>query len=87
VNQRLARWLLMTHDRTRGDQLHLTHQFLADMLGVRRSAITIAAGLLQERGVIQYSRGEIQVLDRAALEASSCECYAAVIGDYEQLLG
>jgi CRP-like cAMP-binding protein len=87
VNQRLARWLLMTHDRTRGDQLHLTHQFLADMLGVRRSAITIAAGLLQQRGVIQYSRGEIHVLDRAALEASSCECYAAVIGDYQQLLG
>ena len=87
VNQRLARWLLMTHDRTQGDQLHLTHQFLADMLGVRRSAVTIAAGLLQQRGVIQYSRGEILVLDRPALEAQSCECYAEVIVDYEELLG
>ena len=87
VNQRLARWLLMTHDRTQGDQLHLTHQFLADMLGVRRSAVTIAAGLLQDRGIIHYSRGVIEVLDRAALEARSCECYARVVEDYEQQLG
>lgn len=87
VSQRLARWLLMTHDRTRGDQLHLTHQFLADMLGVRRSAVTIAAGHLQERGIIHYNRGEIDVLDRAALEAQSCECYAEVVGDYDELLG
>lgn len=87
VNQRLARWLLMTHDRTGGDQLHLTHQFLADMLGVRRSAVTIAAGHLQDRGVIHYHRGEIDVLDRRALEAASCECYAAVVEDYDQLLG
>lgn len=87
VNQRLARWLLMTHDRTRGDQLHLTHQFLADMLGVRRSAVTIAAGLMQDRGIIHYSRGVIEVLDRRALEARSCECYARVVEDYEQQLG
>lgn len=87
VNQRLARWLLMTHDRTQGDQLHLTHQFLADMLGVRRSAVTIAAGLMQERGILHYRRGVIEVLDRAALEAVSCECYARVVEDYEQQLG
>ncbi len=87
VNQRLARWLLMTHDRTGGEPLHLTHQFLADMLGVRRSAVTIAAGHLQDRGVIHYHRGEIDVLDRRALEAASCECYAAVVEDYDQLLG
>jgi CRP-like cAMP-binding protein len=87
VNQRLARWLLMTHDRTAGDRLHLTHQFLAGMLGVRRSAVTIAAGHLQDRGIIHYNRGEIDVLDRPALEAWSCECYAAVVQDYDDLLG
>lgn len=87
VNPRLARWLLMIHDRTQGDQLHLTHQFLADMLGVRRSAVTIAAGHLQERGIIHYQRGEIRVLDRAALEAQACECYAEVVLDYDELLG
>lgn len=88
VNRRLPRWLLMTHDRTVGDELQLTHQFLADMLGVRRSAVTIAAGRLQEQGVINYHhRGKIHVLDRAALEAASCECYAEVVGDYDELLG
>lgn len=87
VNQRLARWLLMTHDRTQGYQLHLTHQYLADMLGVRRSAVTIAAGRLQDRGIINYHRGEIEVLDRKGLEAQSCECYAEVIDDYDALLG
>lgn len=86
VHQRLSRWLLMTHDRTVGDQLHLTHQFLADMLGVRRSAVTIAAGHLQELGLIHYQRGEIEVLDRKGLEAQSCACYAAVVDDYDEML-
>ena len=86
VNQRLARWLLMTHDRTLGQPIHLTHQFLADMLGVRRSAVTIAAGVLQQRGIIHYNRGQIAVIDRAGLEAASCECYAEVVRDYEELL-
>ncbi|WP_295682080.1 Crp/Fnr family transcriptional regulator, partial [uncultured Nevskia sp.] len=84
---RLARWLLMSHDRAHADHLHLTHQFLADMLGVRRSGVTTAAGVMQAQGLISYTRGEIRVLDRPGLEASSCECYAEVVADYAEQLG
>lgn len=77
VEARLARWLLMTHDRAQADEFHLTHQLLADMLGVQRSAVTIASGTLKSDRLIEYSRGRINVLDRAGLEAASCECYAA----------
>lgn len=82
IDARLSRWLLMTHDRAHGDRFHLTHQFLADMLGVQRSAVTIAAGVLQARGLISYTRGEILIVDRRGLEAASCECYEAVVADY-----
>lgn len=85
VDQRLARWLLMTHDRAHGDHFFLTHQFLADMLGVQRSAVTIAAGALQKKKIIHYARGEIAVLSRKALEAASCACYGAQADDYRRL--
>lgn len=87
VEPRLARWLLLTHDRAHRGSFHLTHQYLADMLGVQRSAVTIAAGTLQGRQLIQYSRGEISVLDREGLKAAACECYATAVADYERQFG
>lgn len=75
VEGRLARWLLMSHDRIQNDELFLTHQFLAEMLGVRRSSITVAAGYLQANGIILYNRGRLHILDRQGLIARSCSCY------------
>ena len=86
VDARLARLLLMTHDRTHTDHFRLTHGFLADMLGVRRSAVTLAAGALQRRQIIRYNRGQISVLSRAKLETESCTCYAAGVEAYGQWL-
>ena len=86
ISQRLARWLLMTHDRAHADSFYLTHAFLSWMLGVQRSAITIAAGQLQKRKIVSYSRGHIRILNRGGLEASACECYPAIIEEYAHLL-
>jgi CRP-like cAMP-binding protein len=78
LEARCARWLLMTSDRMQSDELELTHELLARMLGVRRVGVTVAAGNLQRRGLIAYSRGRITILDRERLTASACECYAVL---------
>lgn len=78
IPERLARWLLMTHDRVSSNEFLLTQDFLAHMLGVRRSSVTLAAGVLQKKNLIRYSRGKITVVNRKGLERASCECYRAV---------
>ena len=85
LEERCARWLLITHDRVDGDQFKLTQEFLSYMLGVHRPAVTLAAGLLQEAGLIRYSRGNITITDRAGLEDASCSCYQATRDDYTAL--
>lgn len=86
IDERCARWLLMTHDRVNGDAFSLTHEFLAFMLGVRRAGVTIAAGILQKAGLISYKRGHIRIIDRQGLEAAACDCYAIVSAEFEKLL-
>ena len=76
LDQQLCRWLLLSHDRLAGDELVMTQELIANMLGVRREGVTEAAGRLQKQGVIEYHRGHITVLDRPKLEALCCECYA-----------
>jgi CRP-like cAMP-binding protein len=87
IEQRLARWLLIAHDRAGADEFPMTHEFLSMMLGVRRPGVTIAAGVLQKAGLIQYARGRMAVTDRPGLEASSCECYHTTRREFARLLG
>jgi CRP-like cAMP-binding protein len=86
LDQQLCRWLLLSLDRLQGDELVMTQELIANMLGVRREGVTEAAGKLQADGLIQYRRGRIKVLDRARLEKRVCECYAVVKKEYDRLL-
>jgi CRP-like cAMP-binding protein len=87
LEERCARWLLMTHDRVHGESVELTHEFLALMLGVRRAGVTVAMGTLQGAQLIRYVRGRVTVLDRPRLEEASCGCYHITRTAYERLLG
>jgi len=86
LDQQLCRWLLLSLDRLQSDELVMTQELIANMLGVRREGVTEAAGKLQEAGLIQYRRGHITVIDRKRLESRACECYAVVKKEYDRLL-
>ncbi len=86
LDGRLARWLLLVYDRVESNQLPLTHEFMAQMLGVRRAGVTEAANTLQQAGLIRYTRGKITILNRQELEAASCECYKIINGEFTRLL-
>lgn len=86
VDQQLCHWLLMSLDRLDGNELVMTQELIANMLGVRREGVTEAAGNLQRAGMIRYQRGHITVLDRAAIERRTCECYSVVKAEYDRLL-
>lgn len=85
LEERLARWLLMCHDRVQNDSLITTHEFLSIMLGTNRSSVTLALGILSKAGLIEPSRGQVRVVNRRGLEAASCECYATVQAEYVRL--
>lgn len=87
LEERLARWLLMIHDRGDGDVLPLTQEFLSTMLGVRRAGVSVAASILQKAGVIENAKGRIRIADRAGLENAACECYSTVRRHFEQMIG
>ena len=87
IEQRLARWLLVAHDRAGADEFPMTHEFISMMLGVRRPGVSLAAGVLQKAGLIRYARGRMEVTDRHGLEAASCECYHVARREHARLLG
>jgi CRP-like cAMP-binding protein len=87
VEQQLCRWLLLSHDRVKADELVMTQELIADMLGVRREGVTVAAGRLQDLGAIRYIRGRIKILNREKLEEAVCECYRVVKDEFDRLLG
>ena len=86
IEHRLARWLLIAHDRAGADEFPMTHEFLSIMLGVQRPGVTIAAGMLQKAGLIHYTRGRMAITDRPGLEAASCGCYHTVRHEFARLL-
>lgn len=85
VQERTARWLLLTHDRVHSDEFELSHEFLALMLGASRPTVTVAAGVLRTAGLIRYTHGRVTILDRPGLEAASCDCYAVLKADFDRL--
>jgi CRP-like cAMP-binding protein len=85
IEERCARWLLMTHDRVAADEFPLTHEFLSLMLGVRRAGVTVAAGVLQKAGFIEYTHGHIKIVDRKGLEGAACACYRIIRDSYDGL--
>ena len=87
VEQQLCRWLLLSHDRVPADDLVMTQELIADMLGVRREGVTVAAGNLQDGGAISYVRGHIKILNRQKLEETVCECYQVVRAEFDRLIG
>lgn len=84
--ERLSRWLLMSHDRVGSDQFRITQEFLGQMLGARRSTVSVSAGILQRAGLIRYVRGHVTIVDRAGLEAVSCECYSVIRTELERVV-
>jgi CRP-like cAMP-binding protein len=84
--ERLSRWLLMRHDRVGSDQFMITQEFLGQMLGARRSTVSVSAGILQRAGLIRYVRGHVTIVDRAGLEAVSCECYSVIRSELERVV-
>lgn len=87
IESRLARWLLMTGERAHSDEFYITQEFISSMLGVRRAGVNRAAGALQDRQLIHYSRGHLTIVDRRALQAAACACYADVTDTYARILG
>ncbi|MFN2454492.1 MAG: Crp/Fnr family transcriptional regulator [Pyrinomonadaceae bacterium] len=86
VEQQLCCWLLLSYDRSKSNELIMTHELIANMLGTRREGVTVAAGRLQDAGLISYHRGHIKILDRKGLKATACECYAFIKSEYDRLL-
>jgi len=87
LDQRFARWVLMSHDRIEGDEFKLTQEYLADMLGVHRPSVSVVAKNFQQAGLIRYARGSMTILDRNGLENASCECYRTVKKQFERMIG
>lgn len=87
INQRCAKWLLMTHDRVGHDEFPMTQEFLSLMLGTRRASVSVAAAALKDQGIITYHRGMVTVLDRLRLEEAACECYPITRQEYDRLVG